>query len=159
MIRHSALLVLVLFMTGCGSGDPVRTELWAFQRTVVQPITAAEERLDQELNDAAAPRTASASYEAREATLQKRIKPCYEDIVTIIQRYNPKAEAIRAIQSELLLYYQTAVSELDKSIAALRSRDPGAVHNAEQALLGMEASGVTGRLERLYAAHGLKVED
>jgi hypothetical protein len=161
MMRLSVLLIWVLFMTGCRSVDPVRTELWAFQRAVVEPITTAEERLDLELNsvtDAPAKR-APDSYESREATLQGKIRPCYQDIVEIIRAYRPKEQAIRTIHGELLHYYQAAVTELDKSIVALKSRDPQAVREAEQALLAMEASGVTGRMERLYAAHGLKVEN
>lgn len=152
-------LAAAFVLTGCGRRDPVQLELREYQRTVISPLTEDEERFQAELAQAeeAHPR----GELSREVTLplfRDRLLPIYEGILARARAHRPRAAALAKLHAELVQFYEIGVGDLKKCTDALAASDDLTLAAAQQAMMGRDPDGLTGRLERLYARHKLSIE-
>jgi hypothetical protein len=152
-------LVLVLGIGGCRP-DPVHSDLVRFRQEVMERIDAIERDLGQALLPSereAGP--GKIPWHSLHVALQDRVIPGYQHVLIILNCYHPNTSPVRSIHNELVRYYQEALMALQTCLQAVRNRDEPALSHFEEALPGFENSAIAGKLERLYAEHGVWAGD
>lgn len=153
------VLPMVLTATGCGRRDPVQLELREYQRLVIGPINAGEERFQEELARAEAARPGEAlTPEELLPVFRESLLPIYQEILSRAKAHTPRSPQVAAVHAEVLRFYEVGVRDLERCVDALVARDLEALEQAQQAMLGRDADGLSGRLERLYRKHELSLE-
>lgn len=153
------VLPLLMLATGCGQRDPVQLELREYQRVVIGPINADEERFQQELANAemASPKGEMAPG-ALLPVFRDKLLPIYQEILSRTKAHKARSPQVAALHADIVAFYEVGVADLKRCVDALVANDQKALAEAQAAMLGRDADGLAGRLERLYTKHKLSVE-